>query len=121
MAVQLSMWHQRPCETPATERRAGGLATDVHAVFPCSVSRRRLHLEGVQQSGLHGRLSGLPSQYYYAPGGQRYRSKNEVAKTLGIDLPSRAPKPDTGEDGSKVSKVCITTVGVISLHPATAC
>ena len=44
-------------------------------------------------------------QYYYAPGGQRYRSKNEVAKTLGIDLPSRAPKSDVGEDGVKVSKV----------------
>jgi hypothetical protein len=60
----------------------------------------------------------LRSQYYYAPGGQRYRSKNEVAKTLGIDLPSRAPKPDMGEDGVKVSKVSIITSGKPSLHSA---
>ena len=45
------------------------------------------------------------TQYYYAAGGQRYRSKNEVAKALGIDIPTRAPKAETiGEDGVKVSK-----------------
>ena len=61
---------------------------------------------------LHPRLTGAEActatQYYYAASGQRYRSKNEVAKALGIDIPSRAPKAETiGEDGVKVSKVSI--------------
>lgn len=40
--------------------------------------------------------AGNATQYFFAPDGQRYRSKNEVAKSLGIQL-ARPPKSSPSE------------------------